>query len=303
MLQLDTESVTQYAALAQLATQAYRHATDLGDYYRWDITSTGFEREAAFYREQASIARRGAEVVYLGLDGPMSDATNSFHWLLEHARDAAGWSAQSYHLEANPFVRAKLVVAYDTFSPTFTNHQPQIEQWIRDGGRLLIWDAMGRGGAGRLVDGISFAQNASLRAGDHIQYLEQEHPLLNALTGTFLTLNPGDTLYSGIRAASSDWRELAYTVLHSGASNQFYTGNETFGPRWTSLMDPARAPVLLVRKLGAGEVVVAQMGGWNIAAQPDMDAVRRRTAESPLARLAENVIRWAGGGAVTAAGR
>jgi hypothetical protein len=162
---------------------------------------------------------------------------------------------------------------------------------------------MGRGGAGRLLDGISLAQNASLRAGDRIQYLDLEHTLLNALTGSFLTLKPGDTLYSSISAASSDWRELAYTVLHSGASNQFYTGNETFGPRWTSLMDPARAPVLLVRKIGAGEVVVAQMGRWNITAQPDMDAVRLRSAESPLARLTENVIRWAGGGAVGAAGR
>jgi hypothetical protein len=303
MLQLDAESVTQYAALAQLATQAYRHATDLGDYYRWDVTSKGFEQEAAFYREQADIARRGAEVVYLGLDGPMSDATNSFHWLLEHTREVAGWSAQSYHLEANLFTRAKLAVAYDTFSPSFTNYQPQLEQWIRGGGRLLIWDAMGRGGAGRLLDGISFAQNASLRAGDRIQYLDLEHPLLSALTGSFLTLKPGDTLYSSIRAASSDWRELAYTVLHSSTSSQFYTGNETFGPRWTSLMDPARAPVLLVRKLGAGEVVVAQMGRWNIAAQPDMDAVRRRAAESPLARFAENVVRWAGGGTAVAAGR
>ena len=51
----------------------------------------------------------------------------------------------------------------------------------------------------------------------------------------------------------------AYTVLRSGASNQFYTGNETFGPRWTSLMDPAHAPVLLVRRLGAGEVVVVMV--------------------------------------------
>jgi hypothetical protein len=303
MLQFDTESVAQYTALAQLATQAYRHATDLGDYYRWDITGKGFEQEAAFYREQAQIAQRGADVVYLGLDGPMSDATNSFHWLLEHAREAAGWSAQSYHLEANPFARAKLAVAYDTFSPGFTKYQPQLEQWIRSGGRLLIWDAMGRGGAGRLLDGISFAQNASLREGDRIQYLDQEHPLLNALTGSFLTLKPGDTLYSSIRAASSDWRELAYTVLHSGASNQFYTGSETFGPRWTSLMDPARVPVLLVRKMGAGEIVVAQMGRWNIAAQPDMDVVRNHAAESPLARFAENVVRWAGGGAAVAAGR
>jgi hypothetical protein len=67
--------------------------------------------------------------------------------------------------------------------------------------------------------------------------------------------------------------------------------------------DPARAPGLLVRKLGAGEVVVAQMGRWNIAAQPDMDDVRQRAAESSLARFAENVIRWAGGSIATAGGR
>jgi len=48
MLQLDTESVSHYAALAQLATQAYRHATDLGYYYRWDVPGKGFEEEAAF---------------------------------------------------------------------------------------------------------------------------------------------------------------------------------------------------------------------------------------------------------------
>jgi|SRR5579859_107153 len=233
----------------------------------------------------------------------MSDATNSFHWLIEHARVTAGWSSQSYHLETNLFARAKLALAYDTFSPSFTEYQPQLEQWIRNGGRLLIWDAMGRGGAGRLLDGISFAQNASLRAGDRMQYLDVDHPLLSALSGSFVTLRPGDTLYSSIRAASSDWRELAYTVLPSVASNQFYTGNDTFGPRWTSLMDPARAHVLLVRKMGAGEIVLAQMGRWNIAAQPDMDEVRRRAAESPLARLAENVVRWASGGTATAAGK
>src|SRR5262249_17514570 len=106
-----------------------------------------------------------------------------------------------------------------------------------------------------------------------------------------------------MRAASSDWLELAYTVLRSTATNQFYTGHETFGPRWTSLMDPARAPVLLVRRLGAGEIAVAQVGRWSVGSQPDMDSVRRRVDASPIARLAENIVRWAGGGKPVAARR
>lgn len=131
MLQLDAESVTQYAALDQLASKAYLHATDLAYYFNWDTVDKGFEQELAFYHDQRQIAQRGAEVVYLGLDGPMNDATNTFHWLLEHARERAGWAAQSYHLDPNLFVRAKLAVAYDTFAPSFAKYQAQLEHWIR----------------------------------------------------------------------------------------------------------------------------------------------------------------------------
>ncbi|MFN7994289.1 MAG: hypothetical protein U0Q18_11830 [Bryobacteraceae bacterium] len=294
MLQLAAESTGHYAALEETANRTYRHATDLGYYYRWEVVRKGFEQETAFYREQAAIASRGADVVYLGLDGPMSDATNEFHWLLERSRDTAGWSSQSYHLESNLFSRAKLAVAYDTFSPIFTRHQAQLEQWIRGGGRLLIWDPMGRGASGPLLDGISFAQNASVRPGNRIQYLEGGHALLDGLAGSFLTLDKGAALSCSIRSASGDWQELAYTVMHSGAGDQFYRGDDTFGPRWTSLMDTARVPILLVRKLGKGEIVVAQMGRWNIGAQKNMEEVRKRAAESPLAHFADNVVRWAG---------
>jgi hypothetical protein len=138
MLELDAESVAHYSALAELASKAYFHATDLGYYYRWDVVDRGFQEELAFYREQQQIGRRGADLVYLGLDGPMSDATNTFHWLLEQARTRAGLSAQSYHLESNPFARARLAIAYDTFAPGITKYENQLEQWIRKGGKLLI---------------------------------------------------------------------------------------------------------------------------------------------------------------------
>ena len=71
-------SVNEYRALDRLATSAYRQATDLGEWYRWDEMTRCFTEELAFYREQAGIAARGAEVLYLGLDGPVSDATNAF---------------------------------------------------------------------------------------------------------------------------------------------------------------------------------------------------------------------------------
>lgn len=295
MLQLDEESVKHYGELDELASKAYRHATDLGYYYRWDITDKSFQDELAFYRSQRVIAQRGADVVYLGLDGPMSDATNTFHWLLEHAREQPGWASQSYHLAPGLLARAKLAVVYDTFAPTFALYETELEHWIRGGGKLLIWDPMARGGAGPLFEGLAFAQNDSLRAGNRIQFLDVNHALLSGLSGSMLDMNPGSPLASSIRAASGDWRELAYTVLHSGASGQFYSGDETFGPRWTSLMDPTRVPVLLARKMGAGEIVIAQMGRWSTPAQPSMEAVRQRTSESPLARFAENVIRWAQG--------
>jgi len=38
------------------------------------------------------------------------------------------------------------------------------------------------------------------------------------------------------------------------------------------LMDLARATIVLVRRLGAGGVVLAQTGRWNLAVQPDTDS-------------------------------
>jgi hypothetical protein len=293
MLALDAESAAQYSALDAIASKAYLHATDLGYYYRWDTTDKSFQQELAFYRSQQEISRHGADVVYLGLDGPMSDATRAFHWLLEKQREEAGWSAQSYHLEQNSFTRAKLAVIYDAFAPSFRNYEKQIESWVREGGKLLIWDPMGTGGGGPFFEGISFAQNASLRQGNRIEFVTDDHPLLNSLAGSFLSLNAGDTLPGTMRVLSGEWRELAYTVLHSGATTQFYTGYETFGPRWTSLMDPVRVPVLAVRTLGAGEIALAQMGQWNLSASPNMDAIKQQTANSPLGVFAGNLVRWA----------
>lgn len=293
MLKADADSVSYYGALDSAASKAYLHATDLGYYYRWDSVDKGFQEELAFYREQRVIARDGADVVYLGLDGPMNDATHTFHWLLEQDRKKAGWSAQSYHLQPGLFARAKLAVAYDTLSPAFMKFQPELEQWVRGGGKLLIWDPAARAAPGPLLEGLGFTQMTSVRAGAGFQWAKTEHPLLPHLSGASVELNAGDALASSVRGSSNDWQTLAYTVLHSSASSQFYSGDETFGPRWTSLMDPVYAPVLLSRKFGKGEIVLAQIGQWTTHSRENMEQTRLKVKKSPVAQFAENLIAWA----------
>ena len=68
----DARSVcaTIWPGIGALAADAgYRQATDLGEWYRWKTVLASFEQEEAFYREQAALGERGADVVYLGLDG------------------------------------------------------------------------------------------------------------------------------------------------------------------------------------------------------------------------------------------
>jgi hypothetical protein len=105
-------------------------------------------------------------------------------------------------------------------------------------------------------------------------------------------------LAASVREASAEWKELAYAVLPSAASRQFYRGHPTFGPRWTSLMDPARVPVLLVRDYGQGAIVLAQLGAAAVAPKPDMAVDRVEEAPAYLRVLSRNLIDWAAGGRV-----
>ncbi len=165
MLRKLEASVKEYAALEQLATPSYKQASDIGEWYQWSDMRKAFEAEAAFYREQAAHGARGAEVVWLGLDGPMSDASNTFHWLLEHYRETAGWTGQSYGFGDHPFLRAKLVIVYDLFSPNYRRFRPQLEAWVRQGGKLVIWDPLARAGADPFLDGIELWTDTSYRSG------------------------------------------------------------------------------------------------------------------------------------------
>jgi len=126
----------------------------------------------------------------MGLDGRMNNAANAFHWLVEHYRTKAGWSAQSYRFGSDLLRRAKVVVVYDL-------HAPQC------------------------------------------------------------------------------------------------SGDEPFGPRWVSLMDPARVPLALTRHYGKGEVVFAQLGGSNIRPQAGAPTGDIERAPLYLREFAKNLVDWA----------
>ena len=285
-------SVTAYRSLTGRATLAYQQPTDLGDWYQWKTVLGSFESEDRFYHEQANIAKAGPEVVYLGVDGPVNDATNEFHWLLEAGRKAAGWKSQSYDLGPNPFEKARLVVVYGLESPQFQQYSGALDKFVRKGGKLVIWDPVARAYPSPLLAGLTFSAKDNYRTGNRFGFASAADPLLHGLSGTQFTL-PQDntaTLASNIRSASSDWQELAYTVLTSVAQRQFYDPGETYGPRWTSLMDTAQVPLLVIRRLGAGEIVLAQLGSYHLQAYP---ASAPPTPPRYLRILVDNLVDWA----------
>jgi aminoglycoside/choline kinase family phosphotransferase len=99
----------------------------------------------------------------------------------------------------------------------------------------------------------------------------------------------------GIYAASPAWQELAYSVVAATEYAQFSRPVDTFGPRWTSLMDPVRVPVMLARDYGSGSVVLAQLGSWYVHPKEKMNSDRLQEAPEHLRKLAENLVGWAAG--------
>jgi hypothetical protein len=288
-------SARAYAELDRVATPAYRQATDLGAWLRWDVTARSFAEEAAFYREQANISETGAEVVYLGLDGPINDATNVFYWLIERFRKKAGWSSQSYCLNENLLRRARLLVVYDLSSRAFEKRRAEIEQWVKNGGKIIIWDPLARAHGGGLLEGIRFGSDPAWRTGRDIGFTETKHPLTSGLAGSTSLLAETDILSSSIESATPEWEELAYTLLVGTGSGQYANGRETFGPRWTSMMNRRRVPLMVARRFGSGWVVVAQLANTRIPAGGLGPAAPPPDPPPPiLERLAGNVVAWSG---------
>jgi len=290
MLALLAKSVNEYQALEERADAGYTRATDLSTAFRWSTVRGEFEDELAFYRKQRSLRDTGADVVVLGEDGPVSDASNVFHWLLEEASTARGWSTQSYLFGPNLLQKARLAVVYDMNSRQFRETEPQLQEWVRRGGILVFWDPMARIQPAPLLEGLTLSSDSSYRAASNFEFDAVESPLTRSLTGMHPLTTPRDQLQSSIREADSQWHELAYTVIGNVSSRQFSFDDPTFGPRWTSLMDPARVPVLLSRDVGAGHIIVAQLGTATAVSRPD---VRSVLDQSPLPQLVRNLVGWA----------
>ena len=85
--------------------------------------------------------------------------------------------------------------------------------------------------------------------------------------------------------ADSDKTAQSYAFGKDPRAHQFYTGDETFGPRRTSLIHPQRVPLLLVRPYEKGEVAVAQLSACRFPAR----------AEPPqfLRQFVNKSLRWA----------
>jgi hypothetical protein len=294
LAKLDT-SLEEYRALAKLASPAYRQATDLGDWYRWDTTQSSFEQEAAFYHEQKDMAAKGSDLVYIGLDGPMNNADNAFHWLMERERKQANWTAQSYGFGESPLRRAKLAIVYDLDSPQYRSRASELCDWVRQGGKMLIWDERARASSDPLLAGIQFVSDSSHQPPSDLAFDDGDHPLLRGIAGIKYRVDAECSVAASIQKSAPEWRELAYTVSQSVTAKQFYTPYETAGPRWTSLMDPARLPLALARKYGAGEVVIAQLGTCNIAPKPQVPAGQVDQAPIYLRELTKNLVMWAKG--------
>src|SRR3954463_16814641 len=101
-----------------------------------------------------------------------------------------------------------------------------------------------------------FQASASHTTVPQFAFLPSGHAMVQNFSAAPVELPRQCSVSSSIREASPEWHDLAYTVLGSAATHQFYTRVETSGPRWTSLMDPQRVPVLLVRQYGRGEVAL-----------------------------------------------
>ena len=294
MLELTRASLDSYASLSEQATGAYRQATDLDASYRWDKTLDSFRRELAFYEEQRSMRAAGADVVILGIDGPVSDASNVFHWLVHRGLTASGWTIQSYAVGEDFLQRAKLVIVYDTRSHAFRSNEQKLADWVRRGGRLVIWDPLVRAASSSLLEGIQFSSNEAYQTTRSIGFAEDSHPLTRGLAGEAVGLRGADLFLAGVERATTDWKELAFTVMVHKGRRQFYVGHQTFGPRWTTQMNPVKVPVILSRTLGKGEIVLMQIGVYTIG--PKFVIPPDPTLDEPpdhLVALVDNLVRWA----------
>jgi len=71
-------SVASYRRLCEKALKAYRAASDLAGVLGWEVMLPAFQDEFGFYKEQKTLSERGAEILCLGVNGPLERNDSQF---------------------------------------------------------------------------------------------------------------------------------------------------------------------------------------------------------------------------------
>jgi hypothetical protein len=93
---------------------------------------------------------------------------------------------------------------------------------------------------------------------------------------------------------SQSYRKRNTELIDWVRRGQFNMGWETFGLRWTSLMNQARIPLRLEQRFGAGADAVSHLGMCSMSARPKMSPDRIEEAPPFLQQFARNIIAWVG---------
>ena len=287
------KSVEHYGALTAKASKAYRAASDLTGVIGWKAMLAAYQEELAFYKEQARLAKSGAEILCLGVNGPFEDFSNAFHWGFVEAAAGRKSNTASYFLSPGHLEKAKLAIVYNLSDSFVIANEEKLLAWIGDGGRLLIWDEHARlSASSRLTPGLevvgpieernvpSADQDENLR----IRFADVVHPLLGSLKGRTLRKANRFLFPNNLKSYSKDWSLLAYSILFN-KDYEFLLDKPPSGPIWVKREDSQFCPLMLERTVGTGKVAVMQLGRWN----RDKDAEREFCAT-----LASNILGWAG---------
>jgi hypothetical protein len=181
---------------------------------------------------------------------------------------------------------------YDLDSPIYQRNVMQLQAWVEQGGKLLFWDVKPVVATPPFFEGLLLQNDSSYETPNFVRFRKPDGTLLLNLSGGRYDLDPRCGVTANIAGTSQDWQELADTVVGSVNMDQIQWGYNTFGPRWTSNLNSARRPLLLTKKLGEGQIVLAEMGSCNILPAPGMKAEKTDQTPLYLGEFANNIFRW-----------
>jgi hypothetical protein len=265
------KSVGDYKRFMARAEAAYRQATDMVRHLNWDVAVKTLDQELAFYKGEVERLKAGSsDVLFLGVNGPFADFSNAFHWAIADAAKSRGLYSSSYLIAPDMINRARLIVIYNLSDPFVLANRERLRSWVEQGGRLLIWDEQARAyGMNGLLDGLTFngpsEERVVIRGNPHdieFRLADVDHPLLGASRGVkYLKPSPA-LLPNNVSSYASDWKLLAYTVVSNKDYQYLY--REVTGPSYVVRADPRTCPLALERALGAGSIVLLQLGRWQV---------------------------------------